>query len=100
MCVTAARQWPAAQPAMVSQQPAPVATIAASEPADIPIRQQDGRRNWADPSIDPRLLEKAYPRVARPLPAEARPTAPNIHPPSAKQRRVEHQVKRGDLLVY
>ncbi len=55
---------------------------------------------WKDPSIDPKLLERAYLGTQQPLPPEARPKPLNIHPPSAKQKRLREQVERGGMLVY
>lgn len=50
-----------------------------------------------DPSIDPRLLERAYAPVPESLPPQARPKAPDIHPPERTWRRLQ---RREDAVAY
>ena len=55
---------------------------------------------WKDPSIDPKLLERAYLGTQQPLPPEARPKTLSIHPPAQKQKRLRKQIEHGDTLIY
>ena len=55
---------------------------------------------WNDPSVPPEALKKAYAPLSHPLPPEARPQPSNIHPPEAKERRIQRRVKQGDLVIY
>ena len=48
-----------------------------------------GARYWNDPSIDPKLLERAFAPPSRPLPPEARPTASAITPTEQEWRQME-----------
>ena len=54
-----------------------------------------GARYWNDPSLDPKVLERAFAPPSRPLPPEARPTASAIIPPEREWR----QLKRDEAAV-
>jgi hypothetical protein len=48
-----------------------------------------GARYWNDPSIDPKLLERAFAPPSKPLPPEDRPTASAIIPSAEEWRQLE-----------
>mgnify|MGYP001568008010 CR=1 FL=1 len=52
-----------------------------------------GQPYWRDPSVDPRVLERAFapPPPMSSLPPEARPTTPAIDPPEREWRRVQRK---------
>jgi hypothetical protein len=54
-------------------------------------------RYWSDPSLDPDVLKRAYAPVSEPLPPEARPKSPAIHPPEREWRRLK---RKEEALAY
>jgi hypothetical protein len=74
---------------------------AAQEPADEPEEYfaAPAPIGWRDPSVSPALWEKAHPIAARPLPPEARPRRTPIDPPRSAERRLQRQIRRGDVVV-
>ena len=75
----------------------PQSSPIAETPADALILPKGA---WNDPSVPPEALKKAYAPLSHPLPPEARPQPSNIHPPEAKERRIQRRVKQGDLVIY
>jgi hypothetical protein len=74
--------------------PAPAAAAmpaAAGPPADV-----TQGRHWADPSLDPDILRRAYAPVSKPLPPEARPKAQRLMPSAREWRRLD----REDATLY
>lgn len=49
------------------------------------------QRYWQDPSIDPKVLERAYAPAPKRLPSEARPTRSAIEPPAEEWRRLQRE---------
>lgn len=70
--------------------PSPRASTAAGPIAPPDIRTAPGgARYWNDPSLDPKVLERAFAPPSKPLPPEARPTASAIIPPAQEWRQLK-----------
>jgi hypothetical protein len=55
------------------------------------------QRYWQDPSIDPKVLERAYAPAPKRLPPEARPNRSAIEPPAKEWRRLQRE---DDAIAY
>jgi hypothetical protein len=81
-----------AQSPLLSSHRTPAATAeilpaaAVAPPVDV-----TGGRHWADPSLDPKVLAKAYAPAPANLPPEARPKPLRITPSAKEMRRLEQE---------
>jgi hypothetical protein len=79
---------------LASPTPAPATQPRTTLQQDTPPPDREllsGQPYWADPSIDPKVLERAYAKPEGPLPQAARPTSPAIHPPDREWRRARRE---------
>lgn len=60
-------------------------------PADVAVSDAGSQPYWHDPSVDPKVLERAFapPPPVSSLPPEARPTSPAIDPLEREWRRLQ-----------
>lgn len=106
VCAVAAVAWVLVQYGVMLRWPPGRSTvpIATEQPLASPSTAAGGGSTSStlglpvyDPSIDPRLLERAYAPVPESLPPQARPKTPDIHPPERTWRRLQRQ---DDAVAY